>query len=438
MLITSFSIKKLFGLYSYEFKLEEDQNIFLITGPNGYGKTTILTIINNLYLKDILYFHKLNFERINVDFKNNQRLEIKREAKKEKDKSEIIDIQNIPNKKVEFIWYDKKKEIGRFPIKGKKDKIGDNDIIDFIDYPYDSENASRERMINLYFRSEYAKERSSFIEKEFRNSQISMLLESFSSSFIEAQRIFTISEKRRTQDIDDEPKDDFLTIHLIADELKKVMEQSYFDYLKMAQKRDSQFLEVLLSSENKYSEDEYKKKADEMEKILKELVDFGLISKTDIKPYSEEHTSILSSYIDELEYKIKFYNPFLEKLRLFIELIKKKQFANKSIELSVQNGLRIKSPNGEFINVQKLSSGEQNEIIMLYNFIFKVNDDTILLVDEPENSLHIVWQQEFIDDIQKIAELKNLQVIIATHSPQIIGERWSVCYDLYENNLENA
>ena len=154
MLITSFSIKKLFGLYSYEFKLEEDQNIFLITGPNGYGKTTILTIINNLYLKDILYFHKLNFERINVDFKNNQRLEIKREAKKEKDKSEIIDIQNIPNKKVEFIWYDKKKEIGRFPIKGKKDKIGDNDIIDFIDYPYDSENASRERMINLYFRSE--------------------------------------------------------------------------------------------------------------------------------------------------------------------------------------------------------------------------------------------------------------------------------------------
>ena len=97
----------------------------------------------------------------------------------------------------------------------------------------------------------------------------------------------------------------------------------------MAQKRDSQFLEVLLSSENKYSEDEYKKKADEMEKILKELVDFGLISKTDIKPYSEEHTSILSSYIDELEYKIKFYNPFLEKLRLFIELIKKKQFANK-------------------------------------------------------------------------------------------------------------
>ena len=60
MLITSFSIKKLFGLYSYEFKLEEDQNIFLITGPNGYGKTTILTIINNLYLKDILYFHKLN------------------------------------------------------------------------------------------------------------------------------------------------------------------------------------------------------------------------------------------------------------------------------------------------------------------------------------------------------------------------------------------
>ena len=211
---------------------------------------------------------------------------------------------------MEFIWYDKKKEIGRFPIKGKKDKIGDNDIIDFIDYPYDSENASRERMINLYFRSKYAKERSNFIKDEFRNSQISMLLESFSSSFIEAQRVLTVKEKRRSQDIDEETKNDFLTIHLIADELRKLMEHKYFNYLKMAQRRDSQFLDVLLSSRSRYSEDEYKEKAVGMEKILKELTDFGLISKTEIKPYSGEHANTLSGYIDELENKIKYYNPF--------------------------------------------------------------------------------------------------------------------------------
>ena len=83
MLIKSISIKKLFGLYSYEIELEKDQNIFLITGPNGYGKTTILTIINNLYLKNISYFQQLNFESIDIDFTNNQRLEIKRESVKE-------------------------------------------------------------------------------------------------------------------------------------------------------------------------------------------------------------------------------------------------------------------------------------------------------------------------------------------------------------------
>ena len=287
MLIKSISIKKLFGLYSYEIELEKDQNIFLMTGPNGYGKTTILTIINNLYLKNISYFQQLNFESIDIDFTNNQRLEIKRESVKEKNNTEKIDIENLPKRKVEFIWYDKKKEVGRFPTTRKKVKNDHDDIIDFIDYFSNSDNINRERVINSYYRNRNVKRQINLNEKKFRSSQISMLLESFSSSFIEAQRIFTISEKRRTQDIDDESKDDFLTIHLIADELKKIMEQSYFNYLKVAQKRDSQFLEVLLSSENKYSEEEYKKKADRMEKILKELTDFGLISKTEIKPYSE-------------------------------------------------------------------------------------------------------------------------------------------------------
>ena len=157
---------------------------------------------------------------------------------------------------MEFIWYDKKKEVGRFPTTRKKVKNDHDDIIDFIDYFSNSDNINRERVINSYYRNRNVKRQINLNEKKFRSSQISMLLESFSSSFIEAQRIFTISEKRRTQDIDDESKDDFLTIHLIADELKKIMEQSYFNYLKVAQKRDSQFLEVLLSSENKYSEEE--------------------------------------------------------------------------------------------------------------------------------------------------------------------------------------
>ena len=65
--------------------------------------------------------------------------------------------------------------------------------------------------------------------------------------------------------------------------------------------------------------------------------------------------------------------------------------------------------------------------------IFDVDDNTILLVDEPEISLHVAWQNKLVGTITEIAASKGLQVVIATHSPQIIGGRWEECYDLCEH-----
>jgi len=59
----------------------------------------------------------------------------------------------------------------------------------------------------------------------------------------------------------------------------------------------------------------------------------------------------------------------------------------------------------------------------------------ILLIDEPEISLHVIWQEEFMADLEEIAKVRKQQMIIATHSPQIIGNRWKHCYDLTECNL---
>ena len=78
-----------------------------------------------------------------------------------------------------------------------------------------------------------------------------------------------------------------------------------------------------------------------------------------------------------------------------------------------------------------MSSGEQNEIILLYNLIFEVPDKSILLVDEPENSLHVAWQKKIVSDFGKIAKLKDLQLIVATHSPSIVSQGINVTTDLF-------
>lgn len=92
----------------------------------------------------------------------------------------------------------------------------------------------------------------------------------------------------------------------------------------------------------------------------------------------------------------------------------------------------MKSTQGKPIDIDCLSSGEQNEIILLYNFIFQISSNSILLIDEPENSLHVEWQSVFYEELEEICNMNNIQVIVATHSPQIIGERWEQCIDLFD------
>ena len=46
------------------------------------------------------------------------------------------------------------------------------------------------------------------------------------------------------------------------------------------------------------------------------------------------------------------------------------------------------------------------------------------MIDEPELSMNVVWQRNFLKDLQRIIELRKFDVLIATHSPMIIHDKW--------------
>ena len=113
----------------------------------------------------------------------------------------------------------------------------------------------------------------------------------------------------------------------------------------------------------------------------------------------------------------------------------------KKIEISREEGIFIEDNDvkGKKLSLSQLSSGEKQEIILFYKLIFETPENTLLLIDEPEISLHIAWQKKFMDDLYKIIKFKNLNVIVATHSPQIINHRWENQIDLgelYEQKLD--
>ena len=123
-------------------------------------------------------------------------------------------------------------------------------------------------------------------------------------------------------------------------------------------------------------------------------------------------------------------------LALFMDIINKR-FKHKKLEINHENGFvfrstikKDKSEKYETMLPSKLSSGEQNEIILFYKLIFNSKSGDMILIDEPELSLHISWQNKFIKDLEDVTSMNDVNIVIATHSPDIIDENWDLKVEL--------
>ena len=78
---------------------------------------------------------------------------------------------------------------------------------------------------------------------------------------------------------------------------------------------------------------------------------------------------------------------------------------------------------GETISPYMLSSGEKQMLVILLTALVQENSHCVMLMDEPEISLHIEWQQQLISLIRTLNP--NAQIILCTHSPAIIMNGWA-------------
>ena len=101
-------------------------------------------------------------------------------------------------------------------------------------------------------------------------------------------------------------------------------------------------------------------------------------------------------------------------------------FENLNIDVKVedisQDGRNITlftNSAGDKFDINELSSGEKQLFLRTLAIKMLNPENSIILIDEPELSLHPKWQQKIVDVYRKIGE--NNQIIIATHSPHILG-----------------
>lgn len=92
----------------------------------------------------------------------------------------------------------------------------------------------------------------------------------------------------------------------------------------------------------------------------------------------------------------------------------------RRLELLTLSGCRLTSYSGSSVDLTQTSSGQQQMLCSIFGLASALEDDSIVLIDEPELSLHPRWQMNFLKHLETaLNSVRNCHVIIATHSPLI-------------------
>ena len=114
-----------------------------------------------------------------------------------------------------------------------------------------------------------------------------------------------------------------------------------------------------------------------------------------------------------------------EPLRRF-ERIVNGFFKIKNVSVAEGGQLTVKDKKSpRALRVEQLSSGEKQLLILLIEALLREHQPVVYVADEPELSLHIEWQEKLLESLVELA--RQVQVIVATHSPDIVGP--------YRNNV---
>ena len=160
------------------------------------------------------------------------------------------------------------------------------------------------------------------------------------------------------------------------------------------------------------------------DRLSNKLLNISDYSKEDFKREIKEWESKNENILDNISDKL---NSILIKFNLKLHKIDKNQ--------TTYNDLTIEDlSNGNIIEYNNLSTGTKNLLSTFIPLKSYNPKDSMILIDEPENSFYPDIQRELTDLYMNVGE--NNQLIMATHSPLIISsfEPWEVVELKFDKN----
>ncbi len=452
MKIKQISVSNLFGLFNHVIPLNTEERITVIHGPNGSGKTVLLRMIDGIFKSDFSVFRTIPFDEFRIDFTNGVGFGVEvviRTEKETKNSNELRVFRQEQYAQKESFPLGLMKSSSEFGIRQSlradrylSDFIPELRRIDEITWRYlPTEENLFIRDILERFGNALPKEIQNILSKELEiPSWFFELRTVVKTHFIRTQRLLSQPDRRSRSNIEkvESRQENMPTVARYSRDLASKIRFNLAVYAERSQSLDRTFPYRLVEHitqrhQPSKSYEQIRVELAQLEEKRYRLMTAGLLDKEDrvqIPAIDERSQDVLTIYVADVSEKLDVFNDILSKIELFKRIIDERFLYKHIVIENKEEGFIFETPKGSSLSTEDLSSGEQHELILFYELLFNIHESSFILIDEPELSLHVAWQLKFLEDLQRVTDLANIDVLIATHSPQIIHDSWDLTVGL--------
>lgn len=419
------------GEYDHRLEFPVSQDFAIIYGPNGVGKTKFLEIIHALIRLDGRVLSRMPFDRAKLEFADDTIVSVgpveaspAPAGEKRRGRRNIqFDLRSRGRQSES--WHYTGDNLEDWLLENSSWRPYDDEL--WQDYR-DGEIASLDDLEQRYPDSTAGL--GNTVPTDFRVFRRRM-----KSYLIETQRLRIENFAERQQGVrfgmsrnPSRKHSSKITQH--AEKMRTLVNEAQTEHSTVTQQLDRTFPNrVLEGSTASIDADQVRKRYEDQNFFRSRLGRVASVALAEAlslpdRELDDWELRLLNLYLDDAEQKLAPFEILLQKIELLEEIVNTR-LLRKKLRVTAKDGLLVQHhPEDRTIDLDSLSSGEQHEIILMFDLLFKVPEGALVMIDEPEISLHVVWQLAFIPDVKRIAELAKFRFIVATHSPQIINDAW--------------
>ncbi len=376
MRVKGISVKKLFGVFDHSIPLNMEERITIIHGPNGFGKTIMLRMLDGFFNSRYAVWRTTPFEEFRVDFDDETYLRI---LPFKNDSEPVIDVYHAEAGSDENL-----NQAGLLLYPVPADAVHDDALTDF-----DAENEKTDRDIRQLVANRVARER-----QEVEPKWLYILRKSVNIHFVAADRLMKRKARQQQHLRAESPynKPNFeLTVDRYAKELTEVIQATLAEYGEVSQSLDRTFPARVIKETPTLilSSQALQQKLRSLEEKRAYLMGAGLLDRDNAvdsqlqQDIDDRTKSVLWVYVSDTEKKLGVLENLAAKIDLFKRIVNQR-FLYEKMSIGREKGLSFTTPTELLLPAARLSSGEQHELVLLYELLFKVEPDSLILIDEPE------------------------------------------------------